>query len=66
LRRDGLHTSGFGTFGNPIAHVAPRRQLEGWRRVEATDRHAAVDYAKVLKDLSDAHFPASEKIAPVH
>jgi hypothetical protein len=28
--------------------------LEGWRRVEVTDRHAAVDYAKVLKDLSDA------------
>ncbi len=27
--------------------------LEGWWRVEVTDRHAAVDYAKVLKDLSD-------------
>jgi hypothetical protein len=22
--------------------------LEGWRRVEVTDHHAAVDYAKVL------------------
>ena len=31
--------------------------LEGWRRVEVTDRHAAVDYAKVLEDLSDVHFP---------
>ena len=50
----------------------PRRQslhdlrpLEGWRRVEVTDRHATVDYAKVLKDLSDVHFPAAEKIVLV-
>jgi hypothetical protein len=39
--------------------------LEGWRRVEVTDRHAAVDCAKVLKDLSDVHFPAAEKIVLV-
>ena len=39
--------------------------LKGWRRVEVTDRHAAVDYAKVLKDLSDVHFPAAEKIVLV-
>ena len=39
--------------------------LEGWRRVEVTDHHAAVDYAKVLKDLSDVHFPAAEKIVLV-
>ena len=39
--------------------------LEGWRRVEVTDRHAAVDYAKVLKELSDVHFPAAEKIVLV-
>jgi len=39
--------------------------LEGWRRVVVTDRHAAVDYAKVLKDLSDVHFPAAEKIVLV-
>jgi hypothetical protein len=26
--------------------------LQGWRHVEVTDRHTAVDYAKVLKDLS--------------
>ena len=35
--------------------------LEGWRRVEVTDRHTAVDYAKVLKDLSDVHFPRRRK-----
>jgi len=39
--------------------------LEGRRRVEVTDHHAAVDYAKVLKDLSDVHFPAAEKIVLV-
>jgi hypothetical protein len=27
--------------------------LEGWRHVKATDRHTAVDYAQVLKELSD-------------
>ena len=31
--------------------------LEGWRHVEVTDRHTAVDYAQILKDLSDKHFP---------
>jgi len=39
--------------------------LEGWRHVEVTDHHAAVDYAKILKDLSDVHFPAAEKIVLV-
>jgi hypothetical protein len=39
--------------------------LEGWRHVEVTDRHAAVDYAKILKGLSDVHFPAAEKIVLV-
>ena len=28
--------------------------LEGWRHVEVTDRHTAVDYAHVLKDLSES------------
>jgi len=31
--------------------------LEGWRHVEVTDRHTAVDYAQILKELSDTHFP---------
>ena len=29
------------------------------------DHHAAVDYAKILKDLSDVHFPAADKIVLV-
>ena len=39
--------------------------LEGWRCVKVTDRHAAVDYAHVLKDLSDTHFPEAAKIVLV-
>jgi uncharacterized small protein (DUF1192 family) len=39
--------------------------LEGWRHVEVTDRHTAVDYAQILKDLSDTHFPKAEKIVLV-
>ena len=39
--------------------------LEGWRHVEVTDRHTAVDYAQVLKDLSDTHFPNAKKIVLV-
>jgi DDE superfamily endonuclease len=36
--------------------------LEGWRHVEVTERRTAVDFAHVLKDLSDVHFPKAEKI----
>ena len=36
--------------------------LEGWRHVKVTDRRAAVDYAQLLKELSDTHFPEAQKI----
>jgi hypothetical protein len=36
--------------------------LEGWRTVKVTDHHAAVDYAQVLKELSDTHFLEAKKI----
>jgi DDE superfamily endonuclease len=39
--------------------------LEGTRHVKVTDRHAAVDYARVLRELSDTHFPKAEKIVLV-
>jgi hypothetical protein len=39
--------------------------LEGWRRVKVTDRHAAIDYAHALKELSDTHFPDATKIVLV-
>ena len=39
--------------------------LEGWRHVEVTDRHAALDYAQILKALSDRHFLDASKIVLV-
>ena len=36
--------------------------LEGWRHVEVTERRTAIDFAKVLKTLSDSHFPRADKI----
>jgi len=36
--------------------------LEGFRHVEVTQRRTAIDYAKILKDLSDVHFPHARKI----
>ncbi|MHC4047943.1 IS630 family transposase [Bradyrhizobium sp. 23AC] len=39
--------------------------LEGWRHVEVTDRHAAVDYAQVSKELADIHFARAKIIVLV-
>jgi uncharacterized small protein (DUF1192 family) len=39
--------------------------LEGWRHVKPTDRRTALDYAQVLKELSDTHFPGAHKITLV-
>jgi hypothetical protein len=39
--------------------------LEGWRHVEVTDRHTAVDYAYVLKDLADRRFAKAKTIVLV-
>lgn len=39
--------------------------LEGWRHVEVSDRHAAADYAAVLKDLADVHFADTKTIVLV-
>lgn len=36
--------------------------LEGWRHVSVTDRHTAVDYAHLLKELSDRWFPRAKRI----
>lgn len=39
--------------------------LEGWRHVKVTARRAAIDYAQMLKDLCDVHFPDAEIIVLV-
>ncbi len=36
--------------------------LEGWRHVEVTAQRTAVDYAHILRDLSDIHFASAAKI----
>lgn len=37
----------------------------GWRHVKVTDRRTAVDFAGVLRDLSDVHYPDAERIVLV-
>lgn len=39
--------------------------LEGWRHVAVRDRRCAIDYANILRDLADIHFPQAEKITLV-
>jgi len=39
--------------------------LEGWRHVEVTERRTAIDYAKILRDLADIHFPKADRIVLV-
>ncbi len=36
--------------------------LEGWRHIKVTDGHTAIDYAHVLKELADVHFPRATTI----
>jgi DDE superfamily endonuclease len=36
--------------------------IEGWRHVTVTERRTAIDYANILRDLSDIHFAKAEKI----
>lgn len=36
--------------------------LEGWRHVKVTRQRTAIDYAHALRDLSDIHFAAAERI----
>jgi hypothetical protein len=39
--------------------------LRGWRQVTVTDQRRAVDFAAVIKDLIDVHYPAAERIVLV-
>jgi hypothetical protein len=36
--------------------------LEGWRHVEVTDQRTAADFARILKELADTHYPNAPKI----
>ena len=39
--------------------------LQGFRRVEVTDRRTSVDFAHICRDLVDVHFPNAENITLV-
>lgn len=39
--------------------------LEGWRHVQVTDRRTKTDFAEVIRQLVDVHFPDAEKIVVV-
>ena len=39
--------------------------LEGWRDVKVTERRTKLDFAEVIRELVDVHFPGAEKIVLV-
>jgi len=39
--------------------------LEGWRHVKVTERRTKIDFAEVIRELVDVHFPEAEKIVLV-
>jgi hypothetical protein len=39
--------------------------LEGWRHVKVTERRTRCDFAEVIRELVDVHFPEAEKIVLV-
>jgi len=39
--------------------------LEGWRQVKVTDQRTAIDYARMLREIADKHFPKAKKIVLV-
>jgi len=39
--------------------------LAGWRHVSVTDQRTAVDFAHVIRDLVDVHYPQAERIVLV-
>lgn len=39
--------------------------LRGWRHIEVTDHRTAVDFAHIIKDLVDVHYPEAERIVLV-
>jgi DDE superfamily endonuclease len=39
--------------------------LEAWRGIKVTERRTAIEYAQVLKELADTHFPGAAQIVLV-
>lgn len=43
----------------------PSEPLAGWPHVEVTARRTKVDFARILRDLSDTYYPTASEIVPV-
>ncbi len=39
--------------------------LLGWRHVKVTDRHTCTDWAELMREIVDVHFPAAERVVVV-
>jgi hypothetical protein len=39
--------------------------LIGWRHVEVTDRHTCLDWAYLMRDIVDTHFPSARRVVVV-
>jgi hypothetical protein len=39
--------------------------LLGWRHVEVTDRHTCTDWAYLMREIVDVHFPAAKRVVVV-
>jgi len=39
--------------------------LEGWRHVKVTDRHTKIDWAKLIQEIVDEHYPEKRKVVLV-
>ena len=48
-----------------LLRVAQRAGQSDWKADRRDDRRAALDYAQVLEELSDVHFPDAEQITLV-
>jgi len=59
-QRTDYEYNGHGT-ANLFTMFAP---LESWRHGKVTDRRTTPDYAPLLKETSDTHFPPATNIVP--
>jgi DDE superfamily endonuclease len=50
---------------NGTANLFMMLPLEGWRHVKVTNQRTAIEYAQVLKELADIHFPRAKTIVLV-
>ena len=60
--RNGVEGTDRSGTANLFVLFAP---LEGWRHVKMIDRRTKIDFAEVIRELLDVHFPAADKIVLV-